>query len=415
MVSEIRPKLLVLASTYPRWRGDHEPGFVHELCRRMRHRFDITVLTSHARGARAEEIIDGVRVVRYRYAPVALETLVYGGGIASNLRRSAWKYGLVPTFLLAQYLRARALVRKERIDAIHAHWLIPQGSIATALGRRLGIPVIVTSHGGDLYGLRGNTLRQWKREVAAAAAAMTVVSSAMALEARAQGLQSSRLCVLPMGVDLKGKFVPDEGVERRTDELLFVGRLVPKKGLRYLLDAMPLIVTQRPGVMLTIAGFGPEEAALRAQASRLGLEAHVTFLGAVPQDGLPALYRRASLLVAPFVRDEGGDQEGLPVVLMEAIGCGCPVVAGRVLGVEDLLGPYHAQLSVEARDPLALMHAIVDQLNYPTEALARARELREAALGFIDWDCIAGGYGDLIVDCLKASSCHASAHHAGDK
>lgn len=414
-MSVIRPKLLVLASTYPRWHGDHEPGFVHELCRRMQRRFDITVLTSHTSGALAEETIDGVKVVRYRYAPAALESLVYGGGIASNLRRAAWKYALVPTFLLMQYLRARSLVRKEGIDAIHAHWLIPQGRIATTLGKRFGLPVIVTSHGGDLYGLRGSMLRRWKRHVAAAAAAMTVVSSAMAQEARAQGLQPPRMSVLPMGVDLKSRFVPDESVERRADELLFVGRLVPKKGLRHLLDAMPSIIAQRPGVTLTIAGFGPEEAALRAQVEHLGLAACVTFLGAVPQEGLPALYRRASLLVAPFVRDESGDQEGLPVVLMEAIGCGCPVLAGHVQGVEDLLASYHAQLSVDARDPGALADAIVAQLSHPAEALARARELRDAAVGFIDWDHIASSYGDLIANCMQASPRHAKAHDAGDE
>jgi glycosyltransferase involved in cell wall biosynthesis len=414
MVQESLPKLLVLASTYPRWQGDHEPGFVHELCRRMQGRFDVTVLTSHADGACAEEVIDGVKVVRYRYAPALLETLVYGGGIAANLRRSAWKYALVPGFLLAQYVRARQLLRKERYHAIHAHWLIPQGLIARALGKHFGTPFVVTSHGGDLYGLRGSRLRQWKRDVAKSSAAMSVVSSAMADEARAQGLEPPRLRVLPMGVDLQHRFVPDESMARQSDELLFVGRLVPKKGLRHLLDAMPTIVSQRPGVMLTIAGFGPDEQALRAQVDALGLSAHVRFLGAVPQHALPALYRRASLLVAPFVRDESGDQEGLPVVLMEAIGCGCPVVAGRVQGVEDLLGAYHAQLSVDARDASRLASAVTDLLNRPAEALAQARDLRASAMGFIDWEPIAQQYGDLIADGMRPDPDQIGHKHSGN-
>jgi glycosyltransferase involved in cell wall biosynthesis len=379
----------------------------------MRARFDIIVLTSHAGGASADEVIDGVRVVRYRYAPAALETLVYGGGIASNLRRSKWKYALVPSFVLAQYIHARKLLRKERIDAVHAHWLIPQGRIATALGRRFDVPVIVTSHGGDLYGLRNPRLRQWKRDVAFASSAMTVVSSAMKEEVRRQGLQPPSLTVLPMGVDLQARFVPDESVQRNTDELLFVGRLVPKKGLRHLLDAMPSISARRPHVRLTIAGFGPEEGALRAQVGALGLASHVTFLGAVPQDKLPELYRRASLFIAPFVRDERGDQEGLPVVLMEAIGCGCPVIAGRVQGVEDLLGPYHAQLSVDVRDTAQLAHAVIDTLDHPSAALERVRELRAAAARFIDWDCIASAYGDLIGTCMQKNRATRAAKEIG--
>ena len=64
-----KPRLLVLASTYPRWRDDHEPGFVHELAKRQTDRFDVTVLTSSAPGAATHEHNDGVEVVRYRYAP----------------------------------------------------------------------------------------------------------------------------------------------------------------------------------------------------------------------------------------------------------------------------------------------------------------------------------------------------------
>jgi len=340
--------------------------------------------------------MDGVRVVRYRYAPAALEGLVYGGGISSNLRRSKWKYLLVPGFLLAQYWHARKILKTARVDAIHAHWLIPQGLIAARLGRQFGVPFIVTSHGGDLYGLRGKLLNKCKRYVAASSAAMTVVSTAMQGEARALGLTPPSLSVLPMGVDMRERFVPDDAIEREKDELLFVGRLVPKKGVSYLLNAMTSIIARHPAVGLKIAGFGPEEPALRAQVDALGLEAHVSFLGAVPQDRLPELYRRASVLVAPFVRDKSGDQEGLPVVLMEAIGCGCPVVAGDVPGLDDLFGEYRYQLAVNAKDAGALADAIGDVLDQPPAALARARAVRADALERIDWSHIAEGYGELV-------------------
>jgi glycosyltransferase involved in cell wall biosynthesis len=410
----MRQTLLVLASTYPRWQGDHEPGFVHELCRRLLDRFDVVVLTSHAHGAAAEEMMDGVRVVRYRYGPAAMETLVYGGGIASNLQRAKWKYLLVPGFLLAQYVRAHKLIRQERIDAIHAHWLIPQGLVAARLGKRHGIPFVVTSHGGDLYGLRGRLLNQWKRKVAAASAAMSVVSSAMKEEALALGIRPSQLAVLPMGVDLRRRFVPDETIVRHADELLFVGRLVPKKGLRHLLDALPMIVSRRPGVMLNIAGFGPDEGALRTQARELGMERHVTFLGAVPQKSLPELYRRASVLVAPFVRDDSGNQEGLPVVLMEAIGCGCPVVVGDVRGVDDLLGSHSEHLVVDVRNTTRLAEAVVDVLDRPASALARVRDIRLDAIGRIDWDNIARAYADLIASSMRETRvCRNSTEQSG--
>lgn len=398
-----KPTLLVLTSTYPRWPGDHEPGFVHALCQRLTDRFEVVVLTSRAPGAAPRETMDGVEVIRYRYAPQRMETLVYGGGIAAHLERRPWKLLLVPGFILGQYLAARRLVKYRRIDLIHAHWLIPQGMIARWLVRHVVlVPFVVTSHGGDLFGLRGRWLRRIKREIATASAAMTVVSEAMRQEVGRLGLHPPRLEVLPMGVDMRDRFTPND-TTRCTDEILFVGRLVPKKGLSYLLDAMPAVLAQRPDAVLTIAGFGPEQEVLQAQVARLDIEASVRFLGAFTQADLPALYRRAALLAAPFVRDTSGNQEGLPVVLMEAIGCGCPVVAGDVAGVQDLLGEHDDRVCVDATNASALAEAILRVLAHPAEARERALSLREAVARRVDWHIIACGYADLLESCLAGA------------
>ncbi|WP_198007294.1 glycosyltransferase [Nitrococcus mobilis] len=399
-----KPTLLVLTSTYPRWPGDHEPGFVHALCQRLTDRFEVVVLTSRAPGAALRETMGGVEVIRYRYAPQRLETLVYGGGIAAHLERCPWKLLLVPGFILGQYLAVRRLVKRRRIDLIHAHWLIPQGMIARWLVRYVvPVPFVVTSHGGDLFGLRGQRLQRIKCGIATASAAMTVVSEAMRQEAGRLGLHPPRLEVLPMGVDMCDRFIPDDTITRCTDEILFVGRLVPKKGLSYLLDAMPAVLAQRPGAVLSIAGFGPEQEVLQAQVARLDIEASVRFLGAFTQADLPALYRRAALLAAPFVRDTSGNQEGLPVVLMEAIGCGCPVVAGDVAGVQDLLGEHSDWVCVDATNTPALAETILRVLAHPVEAGERALNLREALARRVDWRIIARGYTDLLEACLAGA------------
>lgn len=348
-------------------------------------------------------MLDGVEVVRYRYAPRRFETLVNHGGIATNLRRFAWKWMLVPGFLLCQYAAARQVIRKRHVDVIHAHWLIPQGLIAHRLKRRTDIPYLVTSHGGDLFGLRGRVLNALKRNVAASSRAMTVVSSAMRDEAVRVGLHPPKIEVLPMGVDMRQRFVVDPAIRRAADELLFVGRLVPKKGLCHLLDAMPAVLAKRPHAALTIAGFGPEEESLKAQARRLGIESRVNFVGAMPQQDLPALYRRASLFVAPFVRDDSGNQEGLPVVLMEAIGCGCPVIVGDVAGIQDLLGETHFDIRVKPENTESLAAAIVNALDHPELSCRAARAIRDAAAEYIDWQHIAEGYARLLQECLGAS------------
>ena len=83
MIRTPRPVLLVLASTYPRWADDHEPGFVHELARRLTDRFRVLALVPHSPGSSTRETLDGVEVIRYRYAPGRLETLVNDGGIVT--------------------------------------------------------------------------------------------------------------------------------------------------------------------------------------------------------------------------------------------------------------------------------------------------------------------------------------------
>lgn len=396
-----KPRLLVLASTYPRWRDDPEPGFVHELSRRLTADFEVTVLCPHAPEAATQEELDGVSVERYRYAPAAWETLVHGGGMVANLRRNPLKWLLVPGFLLGQAWVARRIVRRRSVDVLHVHWLIPQGLVALLL-RPLGCrtPYLVTSHGADLYSLRGSLSRALKRRVAAGSAAMSVVSGAMVEEAARIRLKPPKLEILPMGVDFHGRFVPDTAVRREEDRILFVGRLVPKKGLAYLLDAMPAVLARRPRVRLAIVGFGPEETALKAQAQRLGLGERVEFLGARAQGELPALYRNASLFVAPFVKEASGDQEGLPVALMEAVGCGCPVVAGEVAGLSDLLGDAADQICVDAKDSTALAAAILKSLEAPAEAAARALEVRQRALQKVDWSAVAVGYSRLLKACV---------------
>lgn len=393
-----RPRLLVLASTYPRWSGDHEPGFVHELAWRLAERFEVLALVPHAAGALPREQLDGVEVVRYRYAPERFETLVNDGGIVANLKRSRWKYLLLPGFLLAQAWAAWRMLRTRDIDLVHAHWLLPQGLVARLLsslpGRR--VPFVVTSHGADLYALRGWAMDALKRFVAQRASLVTVVSEPMRTELARLGVGRERVRVQPMGVDLRRRFSPDPAALRSDDEILFVGRLVEKKGLRHLLDALPAVLASRPATILSIAGFGPEEAALRQQVERLGLGDKVHFLGAVAQSALPGLYRRAALFVAPFVRARSGDQEGLGLVLVEAAGCGCPLLAGQVPALGEVLGDGFGEMAVDPADPEALARRIVAVLADPALARQRAEQLRRSLCARFDWDGVGDAYAALL-------------------
>ena len=392
-----RPTLLVLASTYPRWRDDPEPGFVHELCKRLVARFKVIALVPDAPGADPSGVLDGVHVIRYRYAPRAFQTLVNHGGIVTNLRGARWKALLVPPMLLAQVWHARRLVRALRVPVIHAHWLIPQGIIAAFLrGRRArGPSFVVTTHGADLFALRGRWFDSVRRFVIGRAAATTVVSNAMRDELARLGVDPGRIQVQPMGVDLTGRFTPHLSEPRSSREILFVGRLVEKKGLRYLLEAMPAVLSATPDAHVTVAGFGPEEESLRELTRVLGLDC-VEFAGPVSQDHLPAFYRRAAVLVAPFIEARSGDQEGLGLVVIEAIGCGCPVIVSDLKATRDVLPGSSGCARVAPADSGALAQAIVQVLASPEMHRAAVASDRQRVVGQFDWSAVSDRYAGII-------------------
>lgn len=396
------PTLLVLASTYPRWDGDHEPGFVHELAKRLTDKFQVVALVPHAPGAAARERLDGVEVIRYRYAPARFETLVNDGGIVTNLRRHPWKLLLVPGFVLAQLWCALRVLRQRRVAVIHAHWLLPQGLIAAVLlqlSRRCP-PYLVTSHGADLFALRGRWLDALKRLVVRRAGAVTVVSQAMRDELARIHADTRKVVVQPMGVDLTHRFTPDPAVQRSTDEILFVGRLVEKKGLRYLIDAMPAVLAAVPHTRLIIAGFGPDGASLRLQVKRLNLDASVQFLGAVSQQALPALYRRAAVFAAPFVQAASGDQEGLGLVCVEALGCGCPIVVSNLPATRDVLPHGAGCIRVPPGGSVALADAIVDILLHADVHRRGVERCRARVVQQFEWCTVSRCYADILMGCI---------------
>jgi glycosyltransferase involved in cell wall biosynthesis len=160
-----------------------------------------------------------------------------------------------------------------------------------------------------------------------------------------------------------------------------------------------MILQTCPSAFLTVAGFGPEEAALRHQVERLGLAGKVRFLGAVPQAELPSLYRRAAVFVAPFVQAESGDREGLGLVSVEAAGCGCPVVVSRLPAVLDVFSEGEATF-VEPGDPALLAAAVVSNL---TDATSVPRGTRAALGARFDWRAVSEAYARLLEKAISGN------------
>ncbi len=208
-------------------------------------------------------------------------------------------------------------------------------------------------------------------------------------------ITNKKVNIIPYGCSIDVK----EGVETESTEnesevpekhILFVGRLIERKGLPYLIRAMDSIVKQRPHdrIMLHIVGTGPEQCMVDELVASLKLSPHIVFHGVVSDEDLVSLYRSADVFVLPSIMDKKGDTEGLGVVLVEAMSFLTPVVASDVGGISDVVISEKTGMLVPEKAPQALAEAIIKILD--DESFAK--ELTENALshvqGYFDWQRI---------------------------
>lgn len=396
-------KILVATSTYPRWPDDDVPGFVDQLSRELVTEHDVSVLAPHYHGAATAETIrfsdKSIRVYRFRYFISPLQKLAYGGGMLTQVRGNFLNAVLVPFFLLAELMALRSLQRKQSFDVIHAHWIIPQGlcsALFTTLSRHAP-PYVITAHGGDLFALRGAILTRLKKWVLDRAIAVTVVSEAMREQCVAIGIPANKIIVRSMGVDLRKVFTPGDTKAPRY-KLVFVGRLVEKKGVSVLLKAMSLLRDAHPQAELTIIGDGPDRKSLQAMAKQLGLGSTVEFRGSVINRDLPQELRNAAIAVMPSIVARSGDQEGLGLVAIEAMGCGCAVVATDLPAIRDSVRHEETGLIARAGDANSLATQISRLLDDDQLRRRLATDGREFAVANFDWSIVGAAYREILSD-----------------
>jgi glycosyltransferase involved in cell wall biosynthesis len=261
---------------------------------------------------------------------------------------------------------------------------------------------LVTSHGGDLYALQGRFLASLKRWVLGSADAISVVSNAMAEDCIRLGIAREKIAVQSMGVDLDSKFTPDDSDASR-DGVIFVGRLVDKKGVEHLIEAMSLVTERYPDLRLTIVGDGPLRESLTDQARDIGVLANISFVGSVPNEEVPRYLRAAKIAVMPSVVAESGDQEGLGLVAVEAMGCGCAVVASDLPAVRDTVKDGFTGLMARPANGADLAEKIARLLDDETYRQMLAERVRHYAIEHFNWQAVGAAYARIIDDIIGRS------------
>jgi glycosyltransferase involved in cell wall biosynthesis len=338
-------KVLVLTTTFPRWKDDSTPGFVYELSKRLKNRgLEIFILAPYHEGSKFYEEVEDLKIHRFPYFyPNKFQKLAYEGGILPNLKRSWLARMQVPLLILAELYWAQKLVKKEKIDLIHSHWLIPSGLVGGIISRFLGTLHITTAHAGDVFTMeRIKILNPLGNFILKNSSIVTVNSKYTKgiVEILSRDIKNKpTIEIIPMGIDTKKFYPKGDKIDLfpRNNVIFNVGRLVEKKGVEFLIKAMPLILLEMPNAKLIIGGSGPDEKKLKNLVRSLKIEASVIFMGYIRNSDLPKYLRAADIFVLPSIKTKEGDTEGLGVVLLEAIACGVPVIGSNIGGITDII------------------------------------------------------------------------------
>lgn len=274
----------------------------------------------------------------------------------------------------------RALAARDPV-VLHAHFGV-NAPVSAALARALGIPFTVTYHGMDITveDRSAHQLRE-RRMVFARAARVIAVSHFIAERLRTAGCPEDKIVVHYIGVDTR-RFAFGDPEQREPATILFVGRLVEKKGLIHLLRAMPAVQAVIPEAQLLIAGDGSNRAVMEQEAERLRVRS--TFLGVQSPESVAELMQRATVMCAPFVVASNGDAEGLGLTLVEAQSCGMPVVAFPSGGSPEAIVDGKTGYLVSARDEQALSERLVTLLADPERRSRFGRAARAHVLERFD-------------------------------
>jgi glycosyltransferase involved in cell wall biosynthesis len=259
-------------------------------------------------------------------------------------------------------------------DVILAYMVYPDGYGALSTGKRLGIPVVLFAIGSDVRYVADRVQQRLVSSALRRADYVLSVSHELLERALERGARADRSKAILNGCDTsifrpmdRAEWRVTLGVQAETKAIVFVGRLVPLKGLRELLEALAAVRQQYPTVELTCIGEGPLESELRARAGRNDLAGAVRFIPAATPAQIAGWMAAANITCLPSY------SEGCPNAVVESLACGRAVVATDVGGIPELVNASNGVL-VAAHSPADLARGLMEAL---------AREWDEAQIASV--------------------------------
>lgn len=360
-------KICFVPTMFPKYKGDYYGSFVFNDAKTLVKRgLEVHVVTQHNPDIPYDEIMDGVHVHRFKWLePKKFKALVHFNGLIDNFR--------LLTYLISLFFNLLRIVRKYDIDIIHAHSVIPTGLMGVIVAKIVRKPIIITSHGMDITNFENSSF--FKKLIVFSlnkSNGSIAVSENLAEKMRSLGTNPNIITVLRNGVDTT-RFTPLKNKDLRKsykikDEeilILFVGYLDSFKGIFEIVNAFNKIKKDNCFAKLMIVGTGPKKNELKNRVLDLGLEKSVILTGNVEPEKIHTYYQASDIFVLPSYTDSGGP----PLVFIEAMACGLPVIGTDVGGIPEGIKNGINGFIVPSKN--------VDELAKKLEVLIKNEDLRK--------------------------------------
>ena len=343
-------KLLIVTSNYPRWHGDTTTPFVHNFAKQLvENGHTVRVLAPHYKGAKTNEMYDGVEIKRFRYLlPESAQTVCYQGGALGNLAKNKVNKLKLPMLVVCEFLAVLKQLLFWKPDVVNSHWLLPQGFVCALAASITGTKHVATVHGGDVFALNSPLMCKLKAFSINQATLITVNSSVT--EAKVKELApntTTPLLRLPTGIlptpELDKTKVNSlrKSLQKAENEklIIFVGRLSEEKGVREAILATQKLLQNDKKVRLIIIGEGHEKSELQTLVKELKIELYVNFLGWVENKEIYFFFAACDVFVGPSKQSKDGWVEAQGLTFAEAMLAGCPVIGSSSGGIPDSIRP----------------------------------------------------------------------------
>jgi len=357
-------KIYSLATTYPESVTSTKPKFVHVLNKELaKLGVNVKVIVPHTKNSQSTEDMESVLIRRFKYLPENYE--LNDRSIPDEMKRS--KFGrvklalMIGIFFIFTYFECL----KEKPDIIHGHWAFPGGYIAYVVSKLVGSKCVISIHGAETPLLKKSKFILKKTINSLNKAHAVIVNSDFTKnEYKKLGVKEDKMTKInppPNFVQhtqdkellekFRRKFALDD-----SKIVLFVGRLVERKGVEYLIKAIPKIKTTQ--VHVIIAGGGWLMNDLKKLVTSLGLDNKISFFGPPTNEELGHLHDISDVFVVPSIVDSTGETEGLGLVIPEAMESGLPVIATAVGGIVDVVKNNENGILINQKDSGAITEAV---------------------------------------------------------